>query len=76
MTVSRLFGWIAAIVLGGISAFFIFYTCRLLYVTRFMTGVRAGGQGAYIGLIAFPVIAIVAGWAAARIVRRLRVSGR
>jgi hypothetical protein len=66
----------AAIVLGGISAFFIFYTCRLLYVTRFLTAVRANGHGAYIGLIAFPVIALVAGWAAARIARRLRISGR
>ena len=41
----------AGIVLALISAFFIFYTCRLLYVTHFMTAVRATGHGAYIGLI-------------------------
>ena len=60
----------AGVVLALISAFFIFYTCRLLYVTHFMTAVRASGQGAYIGLIAFPLIAIVTGWAAWRLLRR------
>src|SRR5207302_2315386 len=59
----------AGIVLALISAFFIFYTCRLLYVTRFMTAVRASGHGAYVGLVVFPLIAIAAGWAAWRLLR-------
>jgi hypothetical protein len=59
-----------AIVLALISAFFIFYTCRLLYVTRLLTAVRPGGQGAYIGLVVFPLTAIVCGWAAWRLLRR------
>ena len=61
---------IAGIVLALISAFFVFYTCRLLFVTRFMTAVRANGHGAYIGLLVFPLIAIAAGWAAWRLLRR------
>ena len=60
----------AGVVLALISAFFIFYTCRLLFVTRFMTAVRANGHGAYIGLVVFPLIAIAAGWAAWRLLRR------
>ena len=59
----------AGIVLALISAFFIFYTCRLLNVTRFMTAVRASGHGAYVGLVVFPLIAIAAGWAAWRLLR-------
>ncbi|MBV9070011.1 MAG: hypothetical protein JO093_20135 [Acidobacteria bacterium] len=61
---------VAGILLSLISAFFVFYTCRLLYVTRFMTAVRASGHGAYIGLLVFPLIAIVAGWMAWRLLRR------
>ena len=61
---------VAGIVLLLISAFFVFYMCRLLYVTRFMTAVRASGHGAYIGLIVFPLIAIAAGWTAWRLLRR------
>ena len=60
----------AGIVLALISAFFVFYTCRLLFVTRFMSSIRPGGHGAYIGLVVFPLIAVVAGWAALRLLRR------
>jgi hypothetical protein len=60
----------AGIVLALICAFFIFYACRLLYVTHFMTAVRASGHGAYIGLIVFPLIAVASGWAAWRLLRR------
>jgi hypothetical protein len=61
---------VAGIVLALISAFFVFYTCRLLYVTHWMTAVRASGHGAYIGLIVFPLIASAAGWTAWRLLRR------
>ena len=61
---------VVAVVLGCVAAFFVFYTARLLVVTHFLQQVRAGGQGAYIGAVAFPVIAIVFGWAACVLWRR------
>ena len=60
------------ILLALISAFFIFYTARLLYVTRGLTAVRVGGQGAYIGAIVFPLLALVFGWGAWRWLRAAR----
>lgn len=57
---------IAAIVFGLLSAFFAFYTARLLFVTGFLRHVRPGGQGAYIGAIVFPTLAIALAWLAAR----------
>ena len=47
-----------AVVLGVISAFWVFYTVRLLVVTGGLQHLRAGGGGAYIGAIAFPLLAI------------------
>lgn len=55
-----------AVVLGLVSAFFAFYTVRLLVVTGFLQHTRAGGQGAYIGAVVFPVLALAFGWAARR----------
>lgn len=57
---------IVAIGLGCISAFFVFYTVRLLAVTGFLQHTRAGGQGAYIGAVAFPLLALGFGWTARR----------
>lgn len=59
-----------AIVLGLISAFFVFYSVRLLVVTHGLQQVRAGGQGAYIGAVVFPLIALGFGWASARLWKR------
>jgi hypothetical protein len=53
---------VVAILLGLISAFFVFYTVRLLVVTHGLQQTRAGGQGAYVGAVAFPVIALLFGW--------------
>jgi hypothetical protein len=50
----------AALTFG--SAFFAFYTVRLLVVTRGLHAVRTGGHGAYIGAVAFPVLAVLLGW--------------
>lgn len=50
--------------LGAVSAFFLFYTTRLLVVTDLLRHTRTGGQGAFIGAVAFPLLAIVFGWAA------------
>ena len=60
--------------LGAVSAFFIFYTARLLVVTDFLRHTRAGGQGAFIGAVAFPVLAIAFAWVA-RICWRRGASG-
>jgi hypothetical protein len=61
---------IVSVALGCVSAFFVFYTVRLLLVTRFLQGVRSTGHGAYIGAAVFPVIAVVFGWAALTLWRR------
>jgi hypothetical protein len=59
-----------AVVAGLISAFFAFYTVRLLVVTSFLTRTRAGGGGAYIGAIVFPLLMLAFGWIAARTWRK------
>jgi hypothetical protein len=59
-----------AIVFGALSAFFVFYTVRLLVVTHGLQQTRAGGQGAFIGAIVFPLLALGLGWAALRCWRR------
>lgn len=64
-----------ALIAGFISAFFIFYTVRLLVVTAFLTRTRAGGGGAFVGAIAFPLLALFFGWIAVRAWRRKRISG-
>jgi hypothetical protein len=60
------------IALGLLSLFFVFYTARLLFVTRGLTAIRVGGQGAYIGAIVFPLLAILCGWSAWRLLRAKR----
>jgi hypothetical protein len=52
-----------AIVFALCSAFWVFYTARLLVVTGFLQHTRAGGQGAYIGAAVFPLLALAFGWA-------------
>jgi hypothetical protein len=59
-----------AVLLAMVSAFFVFYTVRLMTVTHLLQQTRAGGQGAYIGAVVFPVIAVVFAWAARRCWRR------
>ena len=61
---------ILAIALGAVSAFFVFYTARLLVVTGFLQHTRAGGRGAYIGAVVFPLLAVVLAWASRRAWRR------
>jgi len=57
---------VVALLPGLICVFFVFYTIRLLVVTAFLTRTRAGGGGAFIGAIAFPLLAFFFGWLAAR----------
>jgi len=62
----------AALLLALLSGFFVFYTARLLYVTKGLRATRAGGQGAYVGAVAFPLMALLFGWCAWRCVSALR----
>ena len=62
----------AALFLTLMSGFFVFYTARLLYVTRGLRATRVGGQGAYVGAIAFPLLALLLGWGAWRCCNALR----
>jgi hypothetical protein len=55
-----------AIVAAALSAFFVFYTVRLLAVTSFLQRTRPGGGGAYVGGVVFPLLAIAFGWASYR----------
>jgi hypothetical protein len=48
------------------SAFFLYYTIRLLAVTGFLERTRPGGGGAYVGAVIFPCLALVFAWAAWR----------
>ncbi|MDB4899330.1 MAG: hypothetical protein JWN53_1138 [Gemmatimonadetes bacterium] len=59
-----------AILFAAISAFFIFYTIRLLVVTRALQATRPGGQGAYVGAVVFPLLAIGCGWVSWRCFKR------
>jgi hypothetical protein len=66
---SKIIRVVFGLILALLSVFFIFYTARLLYVTHGLTAIRAGGQGAYVGAIVFPLLAIVFGWVAWRFLR-------
>jgi hypothetical protein len=61
---------ILGIVLALFAAFFVFYEARLLYVTKFLTAVRIGGNGAYVGAAVFPLLALLFAIAAWRCWRR------
>jgi hypothetical protein len=61
---------IIAVALGLVSGFFTFWTLRLLVVTGFLLHTRAGGRGAYIGAVVFPVLALAFAWASHRCWRR------
>jgi hypothetical protein len=65
-----------ALLPAALAIFFVFYTVRLLAVTRMLTTIRGGGQGAYIGAIAFPVLAIAFGWLAWRLWRPTSADAR
>ena len=65
---------VVALIASLICVFFVFYTVRLLVVTAFLTRTRAGGGGAFVGAIAFPLRAIFFGALAARAGRGARPS--
>jgi len=58
---------LVAVVLALVCLFFVFYTIRLLVVTRFLTQLRPGGGGAYAGAVVFPLLAIGSAWMARRL---------
>jgi len=57
-----------------ISAFFIFYTIRLLVITRGLTAIRPGGEGAYVGAVVFPLLALGFGFGVWRVLKAARKS--
>jgi len=57
---------ILAVVLFALSAVFISYTVRFVAVTGALAHTRAGGQGAYVGAIIFPLLAIAFAWSGVR----------
>ena len=61
-----------AAILAAVSAFFVFYTVRLFVLTHALQQTRAGGGGAYIGAVVFPVLAIAFGWAGRQCWRRAK----
>jgi hypothetical protein len=61
---------VLAVIAAAVSAFFLFYTIRLFVVTGFLQRARAGGGGAYIGAIVFPILFLIFGWIAIRAWRR------
>lgn len=63
---------VLAVAFAGICAFFVFYTVRLLVVTGGLRATRPGGQGAYVGAIVFPLLALGCGALSVRWLRRAR----
>jgi hypothetical protein len=61
---------VTATVTGLVSVFFLFWFARLLFVTGFLRHLRPGGQGAYIGAVVFPLLAVGFGWVTTRLWRR------
>ncbi|MEP7001813.1 MAG: hypothetical protein ABI969_15100, partial [bacterium] len=61
-----------SVVFACITAFFIFYTVRLLLVTGGLQATRPGGQGAYVGAVVFPLFAIGCAWVSWRCFSRAR----
>ena len=61
-----------ALLLGLMCAFFLFYEARLLYVTSGLTATLEGGQGAYVGAVVFPFMALLLGLGAWRCVKAAR----
>jgi hypothetical protein len=61
-----------AIALGLVSAFWMFYTARLLVVTGFLTRTRTDGAGAFVGAAVFPLLALLFGWGARAVWRGAR----
>jgi hypothetical protein len=70
--IRSIINYLFATLCGLVSAFFAFYTIRLLYVTQGLTAVRTGGQGTYIGAVVFPMIAIVCGFISWRLIKSVR----
>jgi hypothetical protein len=58
---------VLAVLTALVSAFFVFYSVRLLVVTGFLRHIRAGGGGAYVGAAVFPLLALGFAWASVRL---------
>ena len=70
--VIRVICYLVSVLMALLSAFFVFYTARLLYVTHWLSAIRAGGQGAYVGAVVFPALALLTGFVGWRCVKAAR----
>lgn len=61
MKIPSIILYLLGIIAGAVSLFFFFYTIRLFLITRGLTTINTNGQGAYIGAIAFPILAVAFG---------------
>jgi hypothetical protein len=66
----RLLLYTLGLLFAFLAAFFLYYTVRLLTVTRGLQATRPGGQGAFVGAIVFPALAIGCAWVSWRCVKR------
>lgn len=65
------FGFLG-IAFAALSAFFAYYTLRLLYINLVAPGIAQHRQsGMYIGAVVFPIAAVVFGWLSRRCFRNL-----
>jgi len=71
-TIKRIRWYFVSLLPALLSVFFVFYTVRLLYVTRWLSAIRVGGEGAYIGAAVFPLLALLFGWIAWRCFKAAR----
>jgi hypothetical protein len=63
---------VLAVTFALIAAFWAFYSIRLLVVTHGLRAIRQGGQGAYVGAVVFPLLAVACAWLSVRWFRRAR----
>lgn len=68
----RLLLYTLSVLFAFLCAFFLYYTARLLYVTRGLQATRPTGQGAFIGAIVFPALAIGCAWVSWRCTKRAK----
>jgi hypothetical protein len=66
----RLLLYTLSVLFAFLSVFFLYYTGRLLYVTRALQATRPSGQGAFIGALVFPALAIGCAWVSWRCLKR------
>jgi hypothetical protein len=68
----RLLLYTLGLLFAFLTVFFLYYTVRLITVTRGLQATRPGGQGAFVGAIVFPALALGCAWVSWRCVKRAK----